>query len=46
MSMDTTITVDYLPADHAEAERIEAALTRLAEEFDLPDPDITARVDN
>ncbi len=44
MSMDTTITVDYLPTDQAEAERIGDALERLAERFDLWEPDVSAWV--
>lgn len=40
MSMDTIISVDYGPADEAEADRIAAALTRLAERFELDAPDV------
>lgn len=46
MSMDTIITVDRLPESDTEAERIAAQLHRLAEAFDLPDPDISVWVDN
>ena len=43
-SIDTIITAEYLPADQEEAERIAAWLDRLAERFELWDPDMSVRV--
>lgn len=44
MSMDTTIDIDYQPADQDEANRIAAALERLAEQFEIWEPDISVWV--
>lgn len=41
MSTDVSITVEYLPADQREADRIVAALERLAKRFDLRKPDVS-----
>jgi hypothetical protein len=41
MSMDTIISVDHIPTDRAEAERIAGALARLAAAFELSTPDIS-----
>lgn len=43
-SIDTIITAEYLPADQEEAERIAAWLERLAERFELWDPNVSVRV--
>jgi hypothetical protein len=41
MTIDTSITVDYIPVDAADAEHLASALQHLADAFELPSPDIT-----
>lgn len=40
MSMDTMITVDHIPADQDEADRITRWLSELAERYELFQPEI------
>jgi hypothetical protein len=44
MSMDTTITIDHVPADQAEADRIAGWFELLAERFELWEPDVSVWV--
>lgn len=42
MPMDTTVTIDHIPSTSAETTRAREILTRLADAFEIPDPEIRA----
>lgn len=45
MPMDTTVTIDHIPGTPAETARAREILTRLADAFEIPDPEIRAWAD-
>lgn len=45
MPMDTTVTIDHIPETPTEIARAREVLTRLADAFEIPDPEIRAWAD-